>query len=717
MPAYGKQSGRGPVPRLNSVTDLVEIAGNMTASAVAVAGGDRIEDLRLVESARDHGIVERIILIGNKVRINRVLGDVGIEVSPRDIVHSENDEEVAAATVKLIGDGIVNIVLKGNISTPVLNRHMLTLAVRSTVSLVSIFDADPISGGRPVILTDAGVTTVCNFGRMADLIRNAVDVAQVVMGIDRPRVAILSANEKQIASLQSTWLGSKLSERAWPDADVYGPLSFDLATDPASVAIKGLPDRAAAGKVAGNADILVCPGIDSANILYKAISSMVKYGQASIAGITVGFPVPYIILSRADSLQTRLESIALCSIYAQRSGRKDTRRIPAERRIRGKICRILAVSLTSKSIKIARYEDERCVKETEVVLQSLAERARTEDMSEQAHAEVSDETEDMPEQAHAEDLAGLVIRTLDQWDHIEVDAVAVRELKLPDPGRRIRGGIYPVSEKQDGKINIDNNFVSSVREPYWKSGVRGMSIPVAAALAQKFEVPAFAVIPYIAGKSSAGAEPVKYPQSLCQGGPDYFHILTAAKEASEETGRPVDDINLVVAYLGESFTAAAVSRGKIIDVSPAVPDYGPLSVKMDGNLNVSDLITMYCTGNLFYSELVEELKRSGKVPEYAGRQCIGADEKQPHKGEKGFQSVVDALAYEISKEVGRMFAAAGCDVEAIVLTGGLVRDPMIKTAVRRRAGRLAPVIVLEGSIEMSALAREIGKNLSGRGNR
>ncbi len=78
MPAYGKQSGRGQVPRLNSVTDLVEIAGNMIASAVAVAGGDRIEDLRLVESARDHGIVERIILIGNKEQINRALDDVGI---------------------------------------------------------------------------------------------------------------------------------------------------------------------------------------------------------------------------------------------------------------------------------------------------------------------------------------------------------------------------------------------------------------------------------------------------------------------------------------------------------------------------------------------------------------------------------------------------------------------------------------------------------------
>lgn len=703
MPADGKQSGRDPVPGLNSVADLVEIAGNMAASAVVVAGGDRIEDLRLVESARDHGIVERIILIGNRERINRAVNEVGIEVSPRDIVAAENDEEVAAATVKLIRDDLVNIVLKGNISTPVLNRHMLTLAVRSTVSLVSIFDADPVAGGRPVILTDAGVTTVCNFGRMADLVRNAVDVAKVVMGIDRPRVAILSANEKQIASLQSTWLGLKLSERAWPDADVYGPLSFDLATDPASVAVKGLPDRLAADKVAGNADILVCPGIDSANILYKAISAMVKYGQASLAGITVGFPVPYIILSRSDSLQTRLESIALCSIYAQRSGRKNPRRFAAEKRTGGKIYRILTVSLTSKSTKIALYENERCIKETEVVLQSLAEGGNADDVFDRAQAEASDETEDMVERAQAEDLAGLVIRTLDQWGHIEVDAAAVREMKLPGPGGRIRGGTYPVSE---------NNLISSVREPAGKSGARGMSIPVAAALSQKLEVPAFAVIPDIAGKSAAGAAPDGYPQTSCQENSDYFNILCAAREAAKETGRPVEDINLVVVYLGESFTAAAVSGGKIIDVNPAVPGCGPLSVKRNGKLNVRELITMYCTGNLFYSKLMEEVKKSGKVPEYTGRQYIEANSKQLHEGDKGFQQVVDALAYEIAKEAGRMFSAAGCDVEAIVLTGGLVRDPMIKTAVRRRAGRLAPVIVLEGSVEMSELAREISKNLS-----
>jgi phosphotransacetylase len=119
-------------------------------------------------------------------------------------------------------------------------------------------------------------------------------------------VAVLSANEKQVPSLPSTWMGLELAKRTWPDAVVCGPLSFDLATDPESVAIKGLPHLPHASEVAGNADVLACPGIDTANAVYKTIAAMTKFGEASIANITVGFPVPYVILSRSDSVETRL---------------------------------------------------------------------------------------------------------------------------------------------------------------------------------------------------------------------------------------------------------------------------------------------------------------------------------------------------------------------------------------------------------------------------
>jgi len=302
------------------VADLVDIAGAMSGTTVVVVGGERVEDLRLVESARDHGIVQRIMLIGDAERIRRAVDEVRIEVAPEDVFSARDEAQAAQTAVDLIRSGAVDIVLKGSIATPVINRHMLPLAQRRTVSLVTVFDAAPIAGGRPMILTDAGVTTNCNFQRMQDLVANAVEIARIVLPVTRPRVAILSANEKQIASLPSTAMGADLTELSWPDAAVYGPLSFDLATDPRSVAIKGLPDSPVAAEVAGRADVLVCPGIDAANVLYKAIAAMNKYGLASLANVTVGFPVPYIILSRADTLDTRLDSIALSSIVAHQTG-------------------------------------------------------------------------------------------------------------------------------------------------------------------------------------------------------------------------------------------------------------------------------------------------------------------------------------------------------------------------------------------------------------
>ncbi|MCY2988579.1 MAG: phosphate acyltransferase [Planctomycetota bacterium] len=308
---------------LRTVSDLVHLAGRLSGMTVVVVGGDRREDLRLVESARDHGIVQRVLLIGNADGIARAVDEVGIDVAQEDILAAPTEEAAAAIAVDLIRSGAVDVVLKGSIATPVINRAMLPLARQRTVSLVTLFDAPPIADGRLLILTDAGVTTHCTFERMQDLIRNAVEVARTVLCLERPRVAILSANEKPIASLPSTKLAADLTALEWPQAVVYGPLSFDLATDPGSVAIKGLPHHPRAREVAGQADVLVCPGLDSANILYKAISALNKYGLASLANVTVGFPVPYIILSRADTLETRLESIALGSLLAQRQAVAD----------------------------------------------------------------------------------------------------------------------------------------------------------------------------------------------------------------------------------------------------------------------------------------------------------------------------------------------------------------------------------------------------------
>ncbi|MBI5832424.1 MAG: hypothetical protein HZB16_08975 [Armatimonadetes bacterium] len=307
-----------PIPRLERVSDLVLLAGALPPRTVVIPGGDREDDLRLVESARDHGIVERCLLVGDGDSIRRAANAVGIKVAAEDIIATASAEEAAARTIELVRSGTAEIILKGNISTPILNRAILSIAQRETISLVTLFDAAPIAGGRPLLLTDPGVTTVCDKRRMTGLIRNAIDVAHAVLDLERPRVALLSANEKVIASLPSTGMAQELAAEPWPDAAVYGPLSFDLAVSPESVSLKEGALSAAAAEVAGQADILVCPGIDAANVLYKVVMELVRYGLGTTAGLTMGVAVPYVILSRADNVETKLQSIALCSLARER---------------------------------------------------------------------------------------------------------------------------------------------------------------------------------------------------------------------------------------------------------------------------------------------------------------------------------------------------------------------------------------------------------------
>jgi len=683
--------------RPEKVIDLIEIAGGLPASTVVVVGGHRVEDLRLVESARDHGIVDRIILVGIKDRIKTAVAEVGIDIDENDIVAADSDEKIAKATVEIIKAGDADIVLKGAISTPILNRNMLPLAVRSTVSLITLFDAASISGGRPILMTDAGVTTVCNFGRIQDLVRNALDVAHTVMGIERPRVAMLSANEKQIPSLPSTWIALETAKRAWPDAVVCGPLSFDLATDPGSVSIKGLPNLPNAAEVAGHADIIVCPGIDTANTLYKTISAMNKYGEASLASITVGFPVPYIILSRSDSLETRLVSVALSAIYAQNASKKElTHKADVSEARVDRTYRVLAFNPGSTSVKVALFEGDRCIHQEEEACRIV----------------LGGTTEDRRNQE--EHLTRLVTDMLDKWQAGPIDAIASRGGFMPRPAEKLSGGSYIVAEKRDGYILTDESIVSAVRDTPEREHASNYGAPVAAALAQKLCVPALVVDPVVVDEFIPEAELSGYAPIVRRSISHALSVRAASKRAAREFRRPIEDINLVVVHLGGGITVAAVRGGKIIDGNISLLGGGPFTPQRAGELPAGDLIDLCYSGRFTRDELMTELTQHGGLESYLGTHRMEDIEKRIEAGDKQAGLVISAMVHQVAKEIGKAFVAVGCDVEAIVLTGGLTRSKLVRDPLRHRIIRLAPVIVYEGSLEMAALAAGAIEVLSGR---
>ena len=690
------QSDANATHGLTTVADLVEVAGRMAPLAAVLAGGDRVEDLRLVESARDHGIIDRIVLVGQEDRITRAVSEVGIQVDRKDMVPADSDEHTAATAVGLIKAGGIDMVLKGSISSRTLHRHMMPLAHRPTFSLTSVFDAAPISNGRPMVLTDAGVTTVCSFGRMVGMVNNAVDLARVVMEIDRPRVAILSAYEKPIASMASTRMGAELSKRNWPDAVVYGPLSLDLATDPRSVDVKGVPDLPGAREVAGQADVLVCPCIDSANVIYKIVSMLIKYGEASLANFIVGFPLAYVLLSRSDALETRLNSLALGSVFFQRSRERQS---PKPRPVavpRPRSFRVLVINPGSMTLKVSVFENERCVHDAEIARETPAMSTRAE------------------RAGQVKQLIHLVRQVLEQSGTKDVDAVAARGGFVPRPPTKLPGGTYLVAELRDSETVVDQALVSAVLDHPEKDHACNLGIPIAAALARHLRAPAYTVDPVVVDEFPPEAEISGYAGIVRRSTSHALSVREAARRAAEAIGRPVEDVNLVVAHLGGGITVAAVRRGKMIDNNIALLGGGPFTPQRAGQLPMEDLIDLCYSGRFTHHELMEELTKRGGLASYLGEHRMEEIETRIKGGDEHARLVVDAMVYQIAKEIGGMFVAAGCDIEAIVLTGGLVRSRLIRDALRRRVGRLAPVMVFEGSLEMAALAAGAIDVLSGR---
>jgi len=295
-----------------------QIASSLTPQTVAIAGGDRSCDLKLYAQLRQTPYVGQCMLVGDASAIRREAERLEFEVPADDISGTHSQDETAETILGLAQAGRTDVIQKGNISTPILNRRLVKLRTRDTMSLATVFQAHCFRSGAPMVMTDAGVSAVLNYDRMTGLIHNAAEIAQAALKIERPKVALLAGNEKPMEALPSTLMARDLAAAHWDDAIVYGPLFYDLAVDPESVLLKKetLPAESPMFQVAGMADVLVNPSLDAANIMYKMLMRMAVSGIARMACVTVGIKTPYVISSRSDPERSKIDSIALACIYA-----------------------------------------------------------------------------------------------------------------------------------------------------------------------------------------------------------------------------------------------------------------------------------------------------------------------------------------------------------------------------------------------------------------
>jgi phosphate acetyltransferase len=222
------------------------------------------------------------------------------------------------AAVAEVGAGRAQGLIKGQIHTDVFMGTIVRRAsgIRTDRRLVHIFAMLPPGGGRPLLISDAAVNIAPD---VATRIEAALAMAALLrrMGVETPRIAVLSATESRLPGLPSSLEAAEIAAAAAGADDraaFAGPLSFDLALSPESVAIKGITADSDSGAVAGYADGLIVPDIVSGNVLFKALA----YCAGGLAaGVVLGGRVPIMLTSRSDPAAARLASLALAAIAAQ----------------------------------------------------------------------------------------------------------------------------------------------------------------------------------------------------------------------------------------------------------------------------------------------------------------------------------------------------------------------------------------------------------------
>lgn len=317
---------RPPVPSTivlprDHYEDILKAGRQMGRIRVAVVHPVRPADIGAVMEAFREGLIEPV-LVGPEKRIKDACGGCGIEDAQFTFVDTEHSHEAAAKAAAMAACGEVDAIMKGALHTDELLGAIVSPAsgLRTERRISHAYIMNVPTYAKPLIITDAAINIAPTLEEKADICRNAVDLWHVLFGMEKkPNVALLSAVETVTSRIPSTIDAAALCKMAdrgqIRGAMLDGPLAFDNAVNVEAAQGKGL-----FSDVAGNADILVAPDIESGNMLAK---QFIFLSHADAAGIVLGARVPVILTSRADGMRTRL--LSCCVAIALSKARKEGR--------------------------------------------------------------------------------------------------------------------------------------------------------------------------------------------------------------------------------------------------------------------------------------------------------------------------------------------------------------------------------------------------------
>ena len=269
-----------------------------------VNAGKPLPMLSVMDAVKEDLIIP--IFIGDKDEIQKCADNLKFDISKFETIHEPIENNTAKVAAKLASENKIRIIVKGHIHTDILMKEVLKREYNllGKTRLSHIWHMTLNKEDKPLIITDGALNVLPNVKTKMHILKNVINFSKRI-GNERPKVAILSATEEVLDSVQSSLDAKEITELAKKEnlnADVFGPLAFDNSISKKSASIKGIKNI-----VAGEADVLLVPSVETGNALVKML---IYFCGACAAGVVIGGKVPVVITSRSDEAPARLASIA-----------------------------------------------------------------------------------------------------------------------------------------------------------------------------------------------------------------------------------------------------------------------------------------------------------------------------------------------------------------------------------------------------------------------
>ncbi len=295
-----------------SLDALVNAARRRGPVRIAVAGGHDADVIEALKQAQALGLAEGVF-VGKSDAIRKFAAAAEFEIPADRIIHEADDAAAARKAIALVREGQASLLMKGKIATASLIRAVIDrdagLRAGRLLSQVIVFQVPGFD--RLMLMTDAAINIAPTLEQKADICRNAIDVAHT-LGIETPNVALLCAlefvNQDMPATVDAAGLTLMNRRKQITGGYLEGPIALDVPLSRFAADRKGIDSP-----LTERTDVFIAPDIEAGNILYRAI---LYFAKGESCGIVVGAKVPLILLSRAESPETKLRSMALAVLHA-----------------------------------------------------------------------------------------------------------------------------------------------------------------------------------------------------------------------------------------------------------------------------------------------------------------------------------------------------------------------------------------------------------------